>query len=97
MNKIRTKKIAARNLNRISRCGPNQFNCKSDPSSCIDLAFVCDSIYDCSDRSDELDCSPLTHLRNRTKKDDMAANKLAKFIGLLNETLYPFDARNIYI
>lgn len=47
------------------------------------MMMVCDGIYDCLDHSDELECSLLTNLRNRTKKDDMAAIKLAKQIGLL--------------
>lgn len=93
-----TQNTAVRHPNSISNCNrPNQFICKSDPSSCIDYSFVCDSVYDCSDRSDELDCPHLTGLRNRTKKDEIAANKLAKLIGLLNEkknTLNQFDARH---
>lgn len=68
--------------NSISRCGPNQFNCKSDPNACIEISLVCDEIYDCFDQSDEANCSPYTQFRNRTKKDDMAANKLARLIGL---------------
>ncbi|XP_031635070.1 basement membrane-specific heparan sulfate proteoglycan core protein isoform X6 [Contarinia nasturtii] len=60
-------------------CGPRQFSCKSDPSVCIDIVSVCDGTVDCSDSSDELDCSP--YLRNRSKKDDMAANRPAKFIA----------------
>lgn len=61
-----------------------QFCCKSDPSYCIDWWHVCDNVYDCFDRSDEMDCPSMFNMRNRTKKDDIAANKLAKLIGLLN-------------
>lgn len=83
--------------NSISRCGPNQFNCKSDPNACIEMSLVCDGIYDCIDRSDEEKCSPYTQYRNRTKKDDMAANKLARLIGLWYETLFKSFTPEIYI
>lgn len=70
----------------MSRCRPGQFNCKSDPDSCIDMSFVCNGVLDCFDGSDERDCGQeSSDMRNRSKKDDMAANKLAKLIGLLNE------------
>lgn len=70
----------------MPRCRLNQFTCQSDPGSCIDMSLVCDGVMDCVDQSDERNCGPLTtNTRNRTKKDDMAANKLAKLIGLLNQ------------
>lgn len=79
------KNKAALLSNSISRCTPDQFNCKSDPDSCIDISLVCNGITDCFDQSDERDCGPhFADMRNRSKKDDMAANKLAKLIGLLN-------------
>lgn len=64
---------------------PNQFCCKSAPHYCIDWWHVCDHVYDCFDRSDEMDCPSVSNTRNRTKKDDIAANKLAKLIGLLKQ------------
>lgn len=70
----------------VSRCRPDQFKCESDPNYCIDMSLVCNGIRECFDGSDERDCGhEFSDMRNRSKKDDMAANKLAKIIGLLNE------------
>lgn len=70
----------------MPRCRPDQFNCQSDPDSCIDMSLVCNGILECFDGSDERNCGPHSvDMRNRSKKDDIAANKLAKLIGLLNE------------
>lgn len=95
---LKTQAAVRHHPNSISNCNwPYQFNCKSDPSSCIDISLVCDGTFDCSDRSDELDCS-----RNRTKKDEIAANKLAKLIGLLKKiekkhtSSYQSDARHTF-
>lgn len=83
---MKFNKKTAQHPNIISRCRPDQFNCKSDPDSCIDMSLVCDGFSDCFDASDERDCgSHSSDMRNRSKKDDTAANKLAKLIGLLNE------------
>lgn len=35
-------------------CGPNEFMCNN--GQCIDKAYRCDSIKDCDDKSDELNC-----------------------------------------
>lgn len=66
----------------LSNRKPDQFCCKSDPNYCIESWHVCDGVFDCFDRSDEMDCPLATN--TRTKKDEIAANKLAKIIGLLN-------------
>lgn len=86
--KMKQKQAAAYPISHypMSRCRPDQFNCKADPDSCIDMSLVCNGIRDCFDASDERDCGHVSSdMRNRSKKDDIAANKLAKLIGLLNE------------
>ncbi|CAH1105660.1 unnamed protein product [Psylliodes chrysocephalus] len=48
-------------LPKVSRCNPGQFQCLNgtsvkDGSYCIDIGDRCDSIFDCSDGSDETNC-----------------------------------------
>ncbi|XP_018799857.1 PREDICTED: basement membrane-specific heparan sulfate proteoglycan core protein isoform X6 [Bactrocera latifrons] len=39
-------------------CQPNDFKCVSHPHTCIKAAMVCDGIHDCTDHSDEFNCTP---------------------------------------
>lgn len=38
-------------------CQPNDFKCVSHPHTCIKSNMVCDGIYDCTDHSDEFNCT----------------------------------------
>ncbi len=38
----------------LSNCYPNQYTC--DSGDCIDLAKRCDTVTDCKDKSDEVNC-----------------------------------------
>ncbi|XP_017851571.1 basement membrane-specific heparan sulfate proteoglycan core protein isoform X12 [Drosophila busckii] len=38
-------------------CQPNDFKCVSHPHTCIKATMVCDGIYDCTDHSDEFNCT----------------------------------------
>lgn len=69
------------NANSIGNCRPDQFTCKFDSNTCIAGNLVCDGIFDCPDRSDESFCHQ--EIRNRTKKDELAANRMAHLLGLL--------------
>ena len=48
----------------LSDCHPNKFTC--DSGHCIDLDKKCDSVVDCVDRSDELNCEFLLVKQNYT-------------------------------
>ena len=50
----------------LSDCHPNKFTC--DTGHCIELEQKCDSVVDCSDGSDELNCEFLL-LQNDYKND----------------------------
>ncbi|XP_049312041.1 basement membrane-specific heparan sulfate proteoglycan core protein isoform X27 [Bactrocera dorsalis] len=39
-------------------CQPSDFKCVSHPHTCIKAAMVCDGIHDCTDHSDEFNCTP---------------------------------------
>ena len=39
----------------VQRCQPNQFQCKN--GQCIDASYKCDDYDDCTDGSDEANCS----------------------------------------
>jgi len=47
------------NCANVSACGYNQFQCQTR-RNCISQCKVCDGDFDCSDGSDEANCS--THL-----------------------------------
>ncbi|TDG40916.1 hypothetical protein AWZ03_012661 [Drosophila navojoa] len=38
-------------------CQATDFKCVSHPHTCIKASMVCDGIYDCTDHSDEFNCS----------------------------------------
>ncbi|XP_062139237.1 basement membrane-specific heparan sulfate proteoglycan core protein isoform X16 [Drosophila sulfurigaster albostrigata] len=38
-------------------CQPNDFKCVSHPHTCVRSSMVCDGIYDCTDHSDEFNCT----------------------------------------
>ncbi|XP_068154728.1 basement membrane-specific heparan sulfate proteoglycan core protein [Drosophila tropicalis] len=38
-------------------CQPSDFKCVSHPHTCIKANMVCDGIYDCTDHSDEFNCT----------------------------------------
>ncbi|XP_066268020.1 low-density lipoprotein receptor-related protein 6-like isoform X1 [Branchiostoma lanceolatum] len=38
-------------------CGPNEFTCRTGEVVCIPLSWKCDGLSECSDRSDEADCT----------------------------------------
>lgn len=38
-------------------CQPTDFKCVSHPHTCIKSNMVCDGIYDCTDHSDEFNCT----------------------------------------
>lgn len=46
--------IGARLNLTLSDCYPNRYTC--DSGQCIDLARRCDTVNDCDDESDEVDC-----------------------------------------
>lgn len=46
----------------VNTCDLNEFTCKN--SQCIPLSYYCDSIEDCDDGSDELNC-PVCHPPNQ--------------------------------
>ncbi|XP_050331111.1 basement membrane-specific heparan sulfate proteoglycan core protein isoform X17 [Bactrocera neohumeralis] len=39
-------------------CQSSDFKCVSHPHTCIKAAMVCDGIHDCTDHSDEFNCTP---------------------------------------
>lgn len=39
-------------------CQPSDFKCVSHPHTCIKASMVCDGIHDCTDHSDEFNCTP---------------------------------------
>ena len=51
---------------KLSKCHTHQFTC--DDGLCIDLYQRCDSIYDCKDSSDEMDCDPIKYDPKTYKK-----------------------------
>lgn len=38
-------------------CQPTDFKCISHPHTCVKSSMVCDGIYDCTDHSDEFNCT----------------------------------------
>lgn len=42
-------------------CTPEEFTCKSTDGECIPMSWVCDQNPDCSDGSDEQNCSKYFH------------------------------------
>lgn len=43
-------------------CTPEQFTCHSGNGECVALTWMCDDNADCSDGSDEAECSKLLHV-----------------------------------
>lgn len=43
-------------------CTPEQFTCHSGNGECVALTWMCDGNIDCSDGSDEAECSKLLHV-----------------------------------
>jgi len=43
-------------------CTPEQFTCHSGNGECVALTWMCDGNVDCSDGSDEAECSKLLHV-----------------------------------
>ncbi|XP_054087653.1 basement membrane-specific heparan sulfate proteoglycan core protein isoform X5 [Zeugodacus cucurbitae] len=53
------KAIVSKPPTRLSyTCQPNDFKCVSHPHTCIKASMVCDGIHDCTDHSDEFNCTP---------------------------------------
>lgn len=42
-------------------CTADQFTCHSGNGECVALAWMCDGHLDCSDGSDEAECSKILH------------------------------------
>jgi len=38
-------------------CQPSDFKCVSHPHTCVKASMVCDGIHDCTDHSDEFNCT----------------------------------------
>ncbi|XP_067635534.1 basement membrane-specific heparan sulfate proteoglycan core protein isoform X4 [Eurosta solidaginis] len=53
------KALASKPPTRVSYdCQPSDFKCVSHPHTCIRASMVCDGIHDCTDHSDEFNCTP---------------------------------------
>lgn len=56
--KLKTKAPATASAGRTSyTCQPSDFKCVSHPHTCIAQHMVCDGIHDCTDHSDEFNCT----------------------------------------
>ncbi|XP_053952208.1 basement membrane-specific heparan sulfate proteoglycan core protein isoform X5 [Anastrepha ludens] len=54
-----TKALVSKPPTRLSyACQPSDFKCVSHPHTCIKASMVCDGIHDCTDHSDEFNCTP---------------------------------------
>lgn len=45
----------------MKNCTADQFTCHSGNGECVALAWMCDGHRDCSDGSDEAECSKILH------------------------------------
>ncbi|XP_037895157.1 basement membrane-specific heparan sulfate proteoglycan core protein isoform X24 [Glossina fuscipes] len=64
-----TSLTANNSSNRSYACQPSDFRCISHPHTCITKSMVCDGIHDCTDHSDEFNCTrPLNNGNNNGLK-----------------------------
>ncbi|KAK0073888.1 hypothetical protein PV325_009062, partial [Microctonus aethiopoides] len=104
INEIENSISASKNDSRITieyydednLCQPDQYQCDND--TCIEQENLCDEVFDCIDKSDELDCDYFLNLKNDVTKSRLQNTiKSSKNTNLSTSTITPLAITTITI